>query len=55
MTEELLRWLLRALTEADLAANRAVHAKTVKERRRQLMKVGELAQEVQRRIVEALT
>lgn len=54
MTEAFIVGLIRLLNDADHAANKALMTKTTRERRRQIMRVGELVQDIQSRVVEAL-
>lgn len=54
MTDQFILALIRQLNEADYSLNKALLTKSTKERRRQLMKAGELAQDVERRIIEVL-
>lgn len=54
MTDDFIKGLIKLTINIDSALDKALFAKTDKERRRQMMRAGEAAQEVQRRIIDVL-
>lgn len=54
MHDDFIKGLIRLVAETDHSLHKALHAKTDREKRRQLMKAGANVQEVQRRLIEAL-